>query len=498
MKQKLWMALAIICLLVLAGCGSDDDNRESLPWNSKELFDATYMMNDEGCYVLKNAASPSWKELSGKVLESGWQPVAVYKILSDGKLSQDDYREQASNIDFACLYFNSDSHLFAYYQDYALSGSPLCKKLWKKYTYEENTGILMRYDGYAIQKDWNYLQMLKIKESDGKTYLYTIQRLGNQPREDDGSEPVFGMVIYQRMSQRDLDNKINHYTYDVDKGRVPEPVKVPESCKFSFRVQYAFPDQQDSDNQGLWFQTFRLLSFILTDDKGVSQYPSDYYEYYDSIVWKCNELPNTHVSVSKKDKLMEWVWSTYFFHVSKFTEITAMGYKDGHSVYECTKHIYLYNAGFLGFNWNATNIEDDGMTRYSLFDKSKQFLLKMGGLDDHQKYEYAELYEVPKETLEITNPEENMVEILKETNLVKAMDKIYVSHVVVRDSKKEQCKARFKHLPDDVDVVMTWKDYPESNYGWNDYMGTEMVLVLKKDKEKPQKVSYYVHVESIM
>lgn len=46
------------------------------------------------------------------------------------------------------------------YQDYALAGSPLCKKLWKEYTYEENTGILMRYDGFALKKDWSYLQIL--------------------------------------------------------------------------------------------------------------------------------------------------------------------------------------------------------------------------------------------------------------------------------------------------------------------------------------------------
>ena len=114
---------------------------------------------------------------------------AVYQILPNGKLSQDDYREKASNIDFACLYFDQENQLFAYYQDYALAGSPLCKKLWKEYTYEENTGILMRYDGFALKKDWSYLQILKIRESDSQTYLYTVQRLGNQPREDDGAEP---------------------------------------------------------------------------------------------------------------------------------------------------------------------------------------------------------------------------------------------------------------------------------------------------------------------
>lgn len=489
------MLLAVACLLMLASCGGDDDKRESFPWNSKDLFGATYTMNDDGCYVLEDIVPPSQDDLHDKVIGYGWQPVAVYQILPNGKLSQDDYREKTSNIDFACLYFNPDQQVIAYYQDYVLPDSPKCKKLWKKYTYEENMGVLMRYDGFSIKKDWNYLQMLKIRENDSQTYLYTVQRLGNQPREDDGAEPVFGMVVYQRMTPRDLDNKINYYTYDVDEGREPEPVEVPESCKFCFRVKYAFPDQQDSDNQGLWFQTFRLLNFMLTDDKGVSQYPSDYYEYYDSIVWKCNELPNTHVSVSKKDKLMQWVWSTYFFHVSKYVEITAMGYKEGRSVYEYTRKIYLYNAGFLGYNWNAANIDDDGMTRYCLFDKSKQFMLKMGGLDDLQKYEYAELYEVPKETIEIANSEINLERILKETNLVKAMDKIYLSHVVIRDSKKEQCKAQFKHLPDDVDAVMTWKDYPESSYGWDSYKGTNMALVLKKDKEQPQKYSYYVHAE---
>ena len=491
MKQKLLMLFATICLLLLTGCGSEDDKRESLPWNSKDLFGATYTMDDEGCYVLKDVVPPSQNELESKVLGKGWQPVAVYQILSNGKLSQDDYREKASNIDFACLYFDPLCQLFAYYQDYALAGSPLCKKLWKKYTYEEKTGILMRYDGFALKKDWSYLQILKIRESDSQTYLYTVQRLGNQPREDDGADPVFGVVVYQRMSQDDLDKKIHDYTYDVDKGR---QVQVPEKCKFGFRVQYANLKPEDKDDDGMWFQEFRLLSFELTDKKGVSQYPSDYYDYYDSIVWKCEDLPDTYVSVSKKDKKMQFVWSTYFFPKNKGTLVTVMGYKYGRTVYEYTKQLYLYNVGFLGYNWSASNLYDES-TQYCLFDKSKRFLLKMGGLDDQQKYEYAELYEVPKETLEIDNPESNLGPILAATNLVKAMDKLYLSHVTLRESMKAKCRAKFKHLPDDVDVFMTWKDEPESSYGWDGYKGTNMVLVLKKDKEQPHKISYYVHAE---
>lgn len=490
MKQKLLMLFATICLLLLTGCSSEDDKRESLPWNSKDLFGATYTMDDEGCFVLKNVVPPSLDELESKVLGKGWQPVAVYQILSNGKLSPDDYREKASNIDFACLYFDAEHQIFAYYQDYTLSGSPLCKKLWKEYTYEENMGILMRYDGFALKKDWSYLQILKIRESDSQTYLYTVQRLDNQPREDDGADSAFGVVVYQRMSQDDIDKKIHDYTYDVDKGR---QVQVPENCKFGFRVQYANPKPEDKDDDGMWFQEFRLLSFELTDKKGVSQYPSDYYDYYDSIVWKCEDLPDTYVSVSKKDKKMQFVWSTYFFPKNKGTLITAMGYKYGRSVYEYTQQLYLYNAGFLGYHWGASNNYDES-TLYCLFDKSKGFLLKMCGLNDQQKYEYAELYEVPKEALEIDNPE-NLGLILAETNLVKAMDKLFLSHVTLRESMKAKCRAKFKHLPDDVDIFMTWKDEPESSYGWDGYKGTNMVLVLKKDKEQPHKISYYVHAE---
>ena len=95
MKQKLLMFFATVCLLLLTGCGSEDDKRESLPWNSKDLFGATYTMDDEGCYVLKDVVPPSQNELENNVLGKGWQPVAVYQILPSGKLSQDDYREKA-------------------------------------------------------------------------------------------------------------------------------------------------------------------------------------------------------------------------------------------------------------------------------------------------------------------------------------------------------------------------------------------------------------------
>lgn len=366
MKQKLLMFFATVCLLLLTGCGSEDDKRESLPWNSKDLFGATYTMDDEGCYVLKDVVPPSQNELENKVLGKGWLPVAVYQILPNGKLSQDDYREKASNIDFACLYFDQENQLFAYYQDYALAGSPLCKKLWKEYTYEENTGILMRYDGFALKKDWSYLQILKIRESDSQTYLYTVQRLGN------------------------------------------------------------------------------------------------------------------------------------FFPKDKETIVTAMGYKNGYPVYEYSRRIYLYNDGFLGYNWSASQSMPDGFTLYCLFDKSREFVLRHGSLSqDLQRYEYAELYDTPKTRIDDENPESNMEKVLAEEkdNLVAVMDKLYLSHVTLRESMKTQCRAKFKHLPDDVDVIMTWKDEPESSYGWDDYKGTYMVLVLKMDKERPQNSCYYIHAE---
>lgn len=498
MKQKLLMLFATICLLLLTGCGSEDDKRESLPWNSKDLFGATYTMDDEGCYVLKDVVPPSQNELENKVLGKGWQPVAVYQILPNGKLSQDDYREKASNIDFACLYFDQENQLFAYYQDYALAGSPLCKKLWKEYTYEENTGILMRYDGFALKKDWSYLQILKIRESDSQTYLYTVQRLGNQPREDDGAEPVFGVVVYQCMSDTDLSDKIYEYTYDVDKGRLPDKVVVPENCKFHTRIQYAFPDEEN-DDAGIMFQTCRLLSFELTDKDGINQYPSAYYTYYDSIVWKCEDLPDTYVSVSKENHRMETLWSTYFFPKDKETIVTAMGYKNGYPVYEYSRRIYLYNDGFLGYNWSASQSMPDGFTLYCLFDKSREFVLRHGSLSqDLQRYEYAELYDTPKTRIDDENPESNMEKVLAEEkdNLVAVMDKLFRSHLLLSlDSMKAKCRARLKHLPDDVDVIMTWKDEPESSYGWDDYKGTYMVLVLKMDKERPQNSCYYIHAE---
>ena len=195
-KHEMLMVLTMACLVVLASCGSDEDKLDGLPWSNKTLFDATYTIDEDG-YCLSNAAKPlSLRELEKTIVGyNGWQPVGIYEVKSNGKLSTSDYREGIDDYSPRIYQFLSDSEMKTYYQD-----AKTKTKCFRKYdwSYEEKRGIIFKDEKSSLDKSWRYMQVLGIKTSNGQdhrgessnegdtymnegdTYLYVLEKVGEQ------------------------------------------------------------------------------------------------------------------------------------------------------------------------------------------------------------------------------------------------------------------------------------------------------------------------------
>lgn len=90
MKRCLWMIFMVVGICMLTGCSSDNDKLDSLPWNDKELFNQSFVMNQDGFCILDGKAPVC--DIDRNVLNSylvsyGWQPVGIYQVKENGKLA---------------------------------------------------------------------------------------------------------------------------------------------------------------------------------------------------------------------------------------------------------------------------------------------------------------------------------------------------------------------------------------------------------------------------
>ncbi len=105
---------------MLTGCSSDDDKLDSLPCNSKGLFDQSFVLIQDGYCILDGKAPDC--DIDRNVLNSylvsyGWQPVGIYRVKENGKLATNDYREGIKDYSSKVYEFLSENQLMTYYRD---------------------------------------------------------------------------------------------------------------------------------------------------------------------------------------------------------------------------------------------------------------------------------------------------------------------------------------------------------------------------------------------
>ncbi len=522
MKQYLILIAAFI--LLLASCGNDEDQLDGLPWSNKALFDATYTTDENG-YCLSDNAKPLPQRELEKLLVGyeGWQPVGIYEVKSNGKLSTSDYREDIKDYSPRIYQFLSDSEMKTYYQDAETKEKCFRKHDW---SYDSARGIILKDEKSQMDESWRYMQVLDVKTSDGQdlgtesskteTYFYALEKIGEQTTgnklaaDNEQAKSIYALVVYKRLTSSETDDIVHSYQQDMSDKEEDES-KIPTDCQFYIRCSYANPAEGD-DYYHSKFQTFRMVKMELTDEKGNNSSANPYYQYFDSIVWTCNGMPDRVVSLRNIQGRHEVAYqlSSYFFHANtdhKLTLIEARGYKGGRIVYAIGTGVTFWNqSGFLGYDFSTSELQKPSKPEEDLsciFDQGKRFRLLSPRIStEYPDCPYAELRSIVTMTpSDEGSYDSSMEEALEKEKkeLADLMDSYYgyynsyegSKHVVVDESNIAKYRSRFKALPKDADIRMYWGGVIYSE----DYSGLRIALVLHQDKENPQKSHYYIHAE---
>ena len=520
-KMLLMLVVTTLTMVAMSSCDSDNDELDSLPWNNKSLFDKTYAVSEDGYCLSQDTKPLSSQELEKVIVGNGWQPVGIYQVKADGKLSTFDYREgMESNADgdndqkgsgsfSPTIYqFLSNSELKKFYSDAETSEKCFQKLAW---SYDDEQGIILCDKPSNLGKDWRYMQVLGVKNSEDNTYLYTLEKIGAKLTGDNKVESVFAMVVRKRLTSNEMSNVKN--TYSIDKSEKEEEEKIPDDCHYFIRCSYVNSEDGNDYNHSR-FQSFRQVMLELTDEKGYNSSSNPYYQYFDSIVWTCKGMPDRVVSLRNTSGRHEvsYQLSSYFFHVNtdnKLTMITAYGYKGGRVVYSSGIGITFWNQeGFLGYDFSLSNLQhpsnpDEDML--CIFDQGKRFRLLSPYLSpSYPDSPYAELRSIvtiaPGDDDDSSDSSLEKALEKEKKDLVDLMDSYYgmynsyegSKHIVVDESNIDKYRSRFKALPKDADIRMYWTGVI---YASEDYSGLRVALVLHQDKENPQKSYYYIHAE---
>ena len=83
------------------------------------------------------------------------------------------------------------------------------------WSYDADKGFIL-FGSNELTTEDRYMQILKLDESDGKTFMYAMRKSGVRSGGGNGYKSVYCMFIYERMSETDLEMMRKSYTYDWD------------------------------------------------------------------------------------------------------------------------------------------------------------------------------------------------------------------------------------------------------------------------------------------
>ena len=223
--KRIWIFLmAMLCIVSFTGCDKTEEPSGPVTVIDYE-FDRTYIINNDGYCVLKGLKPVSAADIENKVQDNG-------------RLSQTDYRKTVYGGGYMDYWFESDSHLIGFHHG-DTDGKSYNKTEW---FYDAVSGFIIR--GSASQSmQSRYMQVLSVVTLQGKKankfYMYTMQKLGDATDEHGNQKPFYGMVVYQRMTDNELEATKKAYGYDAN---IDFTDAVPNDCKFRVSASYNNPD----------------------------------------------------------------------------------------------------------------------------------------------------------------------------------------------------------------------------------------------------------------
>ena len=210
--KRIWIFLmAMLCIVSFTGCDkTEEPNGPVIDYDN--LFDRTYSINDDGCCVLESCEPTRATVIEDEVKGYGWKVIGMYKVQDNGRLSQTDYRKTVYGGEYMDYWFESDGHLIGFHHG-DTDGKFYNKTEW---FYDAVSGFIMR--GSASQSmQSRYMQVLLLTKTESNyLQMHTMQKLGDATDENGNLKPFYGMVIYQRMTDNELEATKKAYGYDAN------------------------------------------------------------------------------------------------------------------------------------------------------------------------------------------------------------------------------------------------------------------------------------------
>ena len=233
--KRIWIFLmAMLSIVSFTGCDKTDEPIGPVT-DYDNLFDRTYTINNDGCCVLKGLKPVSAADIENKVKGYGWKVIGMYKVQDNGRLLQTDYRKTVYDGGYMDYWFEPDGHLIGFHHGNT-DGKFYNKTEW---FYDAVSGFIMR--GSASQSmQSRYMQVLLLTKTESNyLQMHTMQKLGDATDENGNLKPFYGMVVYQRMTDNELEATKKAYGYDAN---IDFTDAVPNDCKFRVSASYNNPD----------------------------------------------------------------------------------------------------------------------------------------------------------------------------------------------------------------------------------------------------------------
>lgn len=210
--KRIWIFLmAMLSIVSFTGCDMTEEPSGPVTVIDYE-FDRTYIINNDGCCVFKGLKPVRAADIENKVKGYGWKVIGMYKVQDNGRLSQTDYRKTVYGGGYMDYWFESDGHLIGFHHG-DTDGKSYNKTEW---FYDAVSGFIMR--GSASQSMQNrYMQVLLLTKTESNyLQMHTLQKLGDATDENGNLKPFYGMVVYQRMTDNELEATKKAYGYDAN------------------------------------------------------------------------------------------------------------------------------------------------------------------------------------------------------------------------------------------------------------------------------------------
>lgn len=210
--KRIWIFLmAMLSIVSFTGCDMTEESSGPVTVIDYE-FDRTYIINNDRCCVFKGLKPVSAADIENKVKGYGWKVIGMYKVQDNGRLSQTDYRKTVYGGGYMDYWFESDGHLIGFHH------GDTDAKFYNKteWFYDAVTGFIMC--GSASQSmQSRYMQVLLLTKTESNyLQMHTMQKLGDTTDENGNLKPFYGMVVYQRMTDNELEATKKAYGYDAN------------------------------------------------------------------------------------------------------------------------------------------------------------------------------------------------------------------------------------------------------------------------------------------